>query len=254
MKPMLCDKITYEQALQLSHIGGWIVEQKYDGLRAYIENGKLWDRRGKDITQQFPEFVGLSSIKELVDGEIIAQSGEFNDISGRVHLRDPFAIRVLAKKSPARFMAFDMVTKDKLDIRKSLLAGLQNKYSWLEVSAWEDLTRHALEQRWQEVWDKGYEGLVIKHRESTYQEGVRSPIWLKLKSFCETTAVFTKLEVHPRGVRLETDDGKSVNVNGAQAKKVQEQFDKQGYVTCEVQFLPQNNSEAWRFPSFRALK
>jgi uncharacterized protein YkuJ len=45
-----------------------------------------------------------------------------------------------------------------------------------------------------------------------------------------------------------------VNVNGAQAEEVTRIFKEKGKVVGEVQYLPQSDSDAWRFPSWRGLK
>jgi len=245
MKVMLCEKATVEYAETLEE--GWVAERKYDGVRAYIENGRLYDRREKDITEKFPEFVGLAELNVfIIDGEIVSQSGEFNDISGRVHLKDKFFIQLSAKKSPAIFMAFDIVAAGKqLWERKEVL-------SKLDVPAWmQKAEGGGFAELWEQVQQNGWEGVVLKRTAAQYQEGKRSADCLKIKAFVETTAVFTKLEQHNKGCRLETADGHSVNVNGAQASEVLRIFGKDGKVTCEVQYLPQNNSGAWRFPSFR---
>ena len=74
-----------------------------------------------------------------------------------------------------------------------------------------------------------------------------------MKNFKETTAVFTKCEDHPRGITIETADGRRVVVNGAQAASVKQLIEQNGSVTAEIQHLPQKDSNAWRFPSFRGV-
>lgn len=252
---MLCDKLTSQEARILALEGSkWVVERKLDGIRAVIEGGKLFDRRGKEITALFPEFIGLSTIQEVVDGEIIANTGEFNDISGRMHMKDKFQIGLCAKMNPATFVAFDIVRSGDLIARKYELhmkffpIGVP-KFDWMQLV----VSFSSFEDGWDKVQEYGWEGVILKDRHSTYQQGVRSKDWLKVKNFEETIAEFTKLEIHPRGVRLETAAGRSVNVNGAQAKDVIAQFKLHGKVSGEIQFLPQRGSTAWRFPSWRGM-
>lgn len=255
LKPMLCQPCTVEDARLQYDSTEWVVERKLDGVRAYIQGGRLYDRRGVDITKRFPEFSQIETIMDVLDGEIVAQSGEFSDVSGRMHLRDEFKVKILSKKSPAIFVAFDIVVPGvRVTNRIAQLStgyfprGIP-RFDWMnEVPRFSDF-----EDGWDKVNAGGWEGLILKQRDSVYQEGKRSADWLKVKAFAEATAVFVKLENHPRGVRLETADGRSVNVNGAQADEVKERFKKNGKVKCEVQYLPQNNSDAWRFPSFRGL-
>jgi len=247
-KPMLCQPATLEEAKKRVEDGEWVVEEKYDGIRAYIEGGKLYDRHGKEITAKFPEFAGLSEITAILDGEVLCE--EFSQVQSRMHTKDVFMRKLLSKKHPAVFMVFDCVERG-----QPLWARLERLMKFDGVQPWIRVVQGGKEvdARWNEIKEDGREGIVVKDLNSTYQEGVRSPSWLKVKTFVETTAVFVKLDVHPRGVRLETADGKSVNVNGAQAEEVKEKFKKDGKVTCDVQYLPQKDSEAWRFPSFRGL-
>lgn len=258
VSPMLCQPCPLEKARELlKEANGMIMEQKFDGVRGVINDGRLFDRRGKDITHLFPEFVGIEKVKEILDGEIIAKSGEFNDVSGRVHLKDKFTISLVSKKESAIFMAFDcIVDGSPLMDRKERLSKVVNGYAfpWLFASDWKDADKDRFEVAWQMVLQNFQEGIVLKRKASLYQFGKRSDDWLKVKGFQEVTAVFTKLEDHPKGCRLETADGRrSVNVNGFQAKEVKEIFLRDGKVTCEVQFLPQKDSDAWRFPSMRGL-
>lgn len=248
MKPMLCQSATLEQARKIPSCH---FERKLDGIRAYIENGKLYDRRGKEITHQFPEFVGVGEVVGTFDGEIISASGEFSDISGRVHLRDKFIISLSAKKSPAIFVVFDVVMEGTIEERRSAIEreNLWGRFGWIQKVP----RFNSFDEGWKLVEENGWEGLILKRFGSTYQEGARSPDWIKCKAFQEAKAIFTKLSEHPRGVRLETEDGRSVNVNGAQALEVKQRFEKEGRVLCEVQYLPQKGSDAWRFPSFRGL-
>ena len=254
LDPMLCQKCTIEQARELVKTDVFVIQRKVDGVRAFIENGRLFDRRGKEITQQFPEFTGLSQIAQTIDGEIVAQSGDFNDISGRVHLRDKFRISLSSKKIPAIFMAFDMPeVNEQLQAR---LDGLklfaeQRGFGWLHVLEWFEGER--LDERWNTVQENAWEGLVMKRVSAKYQPGVRSNDWLKIKAFIETQAEFVKYEVHPKGVTIETVEGRRVVVNGAQSSDVVAEFKQNGKVIAEIQYLPQKDSDAWRFPSFRKL-
>jgi ATP-dependent DNA ligase len=251
---MLCETATMDEAKELLATDKWLFEQKVDGVRGYIKDGKLYDRRGKEITARFPEFTGLDKLRGIWDGEIICASNEFGHVAGRMHVRDPFVRKLLVKQNPARFVLFDILDNEQdaaqLWQRKQRIKQLADDgqlFTWMIPLPWQ---QSGFEERWQQVQDLGEEGIVIKERHSLYQQK-RSTSWRKVKSFVEATAVFVKLEVHPRGVRLETKDGKSVNVNGAQAQEVLDLFQQRGEVTCNVQYMRQKDSDAWRFPSYR---
>lgn len=253
MKPMLCEKATLDEVRKLDD--QWVIEPKYDGVRAYIENGQLFDRRGKNITKQFPEFNPCKTGK-VFDGEIVAQSGVFEDVSGRMHLRDKLKIMLAAKKYPAKLILFDCVTEAALVERREHVVDFVERCKERgegNIDIGEQFPMSRLELCWQDVLDNNREGVVCKHKAALYQEGKRSRYWLKVKAFVETTAIFTRYEVHPRGITIETREGNRVVVNGRQSESVKKAIDENGSVVCEIQYLPQASGE-WRFPSFRGVK
>jgi bifunctional non-homologous end joining protein LigD len=247
--PMLCQKMLPNDAAKLS--SDWVIEKKFDGIRAVIKDGRLWCRRGNDITHKFPEFVGLSAMKQTYDGEIVAQSGEFNDMSGRVHMKDKFAISLVAKKNPVRFMAFDLPDAQGDNVSRRQMLVKTKCPVWLGIA--EQFSIGEFYDLWQEILENTEEGIVVKRNDTQYVEGKRASGWRKVKAFLETTAVFVKYEVHPKGLTIETADGRRVVVNGGQASGVKAILDRDGKVTAEVQYLPQKDSDAWRFPSFRGV-
>lgn len=247
--PMLCTKMLPEEAENLSD--EWVMENKFDGVRAVIRDGKLWCRRGNEITSRFPEFVGLEKLKQCYDGEIIAQSGEFNDISGRMHLRDKFQINLRSKKSPAIFMAFDLPdAQGDNEARREMLVKTKCP-QWMQIA--EQFEMGDFKELWTNILENNLEGVVVKRKDARYVQGSRSNGWKKVKAFQETTATFTSYEVHPRGIKMMTADERTVNVNGEQAKGVKDAIDTKGFVKAEIQYLPQKDSDAWRFPSFRGV-
>ena len=55
-KPMLCESATVRDVEEgLFSPLEWTAERKVDGVRAYLIQGKLYGRNGKDITNKFPE-------------------------------------------------------------------------------------------------------------------------------------------------------------------------------------------------------
>jgi len=226
--PMLCTKMLPTEAENLSD--EWVIEKKFDGVRATIKDGQLFCRRGNNITGRFPEFTNIDKLKQSYDGEIIA-----------VSLR--------SKKSPAIFMAFDLPdAQGDNEARREMLE--QTKCpKWMDICEQFDMSHFT--GLWEEVLKNTDEGVVVKRKDTMYVNGARSNGWKKVKAFLETTATFVSYEEHPRGIKMETADGRTVNVNGEQAKGVKATIDTQGSVKAEIQYLPQKDSDAWRFPSFR---
>lgn len=259
-KVALCEQATLGDVKKIiesvpsQHI---FIEPKYDGVRATCIDGKFYDRRGKEITHLFPEFSHGEKLKGYVfDGEIIGDT--FEDVAGRVHLKDKFKIQLSSKKSPATYVAFDMLMKAErnmsnlgLGSRRELLekCEVDMLFPWFQIA--ERIPLSDFDERYKWAQENKDEGFVVK-LDSFYQFK-RTSSWLKLKLFQEVSHIFTKYDEHPRGVRLEDDEGRSVNVNGIQAVEVKKQIDENGKVEVEVQFLPQKNSDAWRFPSFKRI-
>ncbi|MFF0205612.1 ATP-dependent DNA ligase [Streptomyces sp. NPDC005017] len=119
---------------------GMHYEAKWDGFRAIVfRDGaevELGSRTGKPLTRYFPELVGV--LRERVprrcvlDGEIvIVREGrlDFDALTERIHPADS-RVRTLAERTPASFVAFDLLALDDeslldtpLTDRRALLAG-----------------------------------------------------------------------------------------------------------------------------------
>src|SRR3954462_15431265 len=97
---------------------GWAYEPKWDGFRAIAfvdgDEVELQSRNGRDLTRYFPE-LRFPPGRYVLDGEIVIHgpSGhqEFDLLGQRIH---PAASRVamLAEKTPAMFIAFDLLARD----------------------------------------------------------------------------------------------------------------------------------------------
>jgi ATP-dependent DNA ligase len=94
-------------------------EAKWDGFRAIVfrdgDEVELGSRTGKPLTRYFPELV--TAVRErlpkrsVVDGEIvIAREGhlDFDALTERIHPADS-RVRMLAERTPASFVAFDLL-------------------------------------------------------------------------------------------------------------------------------------------------
>jgi ATP-dependent DNA ligase len=98
---------------------GMQYEAKWDGFRAIVfrdgDEVELGSRTGKPLTRYFPELV--TAVRErlpersVVDGEIvIAREGhlDFDALTERIHPADS-RVRMLAERTPASFVAFDLL-------------------------------------------------------------------------------------------------------------------------------------------------
>ena len=172
----------------------FLYELKFDGIRATIHVGKdtfiIYNRRGKDITNTYPE---LRKIQEkihkntIVDGEIVLLENKkpnFSKLQERSHLKDKRKINYFAENHPVCFIAFDLVYQEKeltnlpLIERKKLLGQLPDNNYFIK-------TLYVIKEGkklFQKVKEKDLEGMVAKKMDSTYQIGIRTKDWLKIKN------------------------------------------------------------------------
>jgi DNA ligase-1 len=165
----------------------WLVEWKYDGIRAQIVKraGQVWVwSRGEElVTERFPEVVTLARQLpdgSVLDGEILVCKGErpapFNLLQQRI-ARKTLNKRVLAD-APVSFIAYDLLEWQGEDIRalaqierRLLLEGCiaatalrlsptEQRASWSELAALRDESRA-----------RGVEGFMLKHRDAHYGSG-----------------------------------------------------------------------------------
>ncbi len=188
-----------ESLAEIERPDEWIVEDKYDGIRAqaHIENGRviIFTRGLAEVTAAFPEIESaLTALpgSVLLDGEIVAWQ------DGRAM---PFAIlqQRLARKVvplfmpleiPVVLMAYDLLYRGGellLDRpieerRAGLEAVLDGRAAPLLVSPQFAVADSGeIERLFTEAQARGNEGLVLKRRGSVYESGRRSGQWVKWK-------------------------------------------------------------------------
>ncbi len=165
----------------------WLVEWKYDGIRAQLVRraGRswLWSRGEELIGDRFPDV--LAELDAVPDGTVL--DGEL--LAWRDGAPQPFALlqRRITRKSvtakvmkdaPAGFIAYDLLERDGEDWRdrpqserRAALEALA-RASRIVVSpeiraaSWE-----ALAERREESRSRGVEGFMLKHREARYGVG-----------------------------------------------------------------------------------
>ncbi|MEK6369863.1 MAG: ATP-dependent DNA ligase [Burkholderia gladioli] len=180
----------------LGPIGDWLVEWKWDGIRAQLVKraGRVWIwSRGEDLlTERFPELAALGEALPdgtVVDGEVLAwEPGAdtplpFARLQPRI-TRKSLSKRVLAD-SPAALRAYDLLEEGGRDLRTEPLArrrarlealaealpageaGVALRVSPLvEAADWPALAALREQSR-----ARGVEGLMLKQRASMYGVG-----------------------------------------------------------------------------------
>src|SRR6266550_3235253 len=192
----------------------FLYEPKWDGFRAIVFRGSpgllIQSRDLRPLDRYFPElheaFDSLLPAGCVIDGEIIVATGhglDFDALQLRVH---PAASRVamLAKTTPASFVAFDLLAVDGNDIRaqpqhqrRTQLERLLKKIP--EPIRLTALTRdRALAADWLQRFEgAGLDGVVAKQRELPYMPGKR--VMFKVKHQRTADCVVAGFRWHKSG-------------------------------------------------------
>ena len=155
---------------------GWSYEPKWDGFRsiAFVDDGEVYlqSRNGKPLTRYFPE-LEFPAGRYVLDGEIVLfdEQGrqDFDALGQRIHPAES-RIRMLAEKTPTRFVAFDV-----LSIEDDVLLELpqHERRARLErlIDAPVDLTPVVFEPGGAQEWLQGAEGVIAKQLDAPLPAG-----------------------------------------------------------------------------------
>ncbi len=181
--------------------GDYLYEPKWDGFRAIIfrdgDDVEIGSRNERPMTRYFPELV--ESLREqlpercVVDGEIVIVTDDrldFEALLQRIHPADS-RVRLLARETPASFVAFDLLALGDEDLTRLPMAERRARLEEVLGGArgpvhLTQVTRDtALAREWLDLFEgAGLDGVVSKPLDLTYQPGKR----LMLKTKHERTA------------------------------------------------------------------
>jgi DNA ligase 1 len=165
----------------------WLVEWKYDGIRAQVVKRAgqvwLWSRGEELVTERFPEVVSLAQALPngtVLDGELLVwrddRPAPFNLLQQRIG-RKTLTKKVLAD-APVNFIAYDLLEHQGEDRRERpqherralleacvagsrlLLSPLVQAADWAALAALREQSR-----------ERGVEGFMLKHRGAAYGTG-----------------------------------------------------------------------------------
>jgi ATP-dependent DNA ligase len=187
-------------AKPIEHIptGPFSFEPKWDGFRSIVfRDGaevEIGSRNERPMTRYFPEVVDAikANLPErcVVDGEVVVPdpSGrrlEFETLQQRIHPADS-RVRLLAERTPAHFVAFDLLALGNRDCtgepfagrRRALEEALALTASPIHVTP--ATTDRDVAHRWFSMFEgAGLDGLIAKPLDGTYQPGKR--VMFKIK-------------------------------------------------------------------------
>ncbi len=189
----------------LGPVTGWLVEWKYDGIRAQIvrRGGQtfIWSRGEELVTERFPELVAAA--EHLPDGTVL--DGEI--LVWRDDRPAPFALlqtriarKTLSKKvladAPVRFLAYDVLEADGIDVRTRGQADRRERLQAtidalpaagasgiglspvVAAASWAEFAQLREQSR-----VRGVEGFMLKARDAAYGSGRTKAdgVWWKWK-------------------------------------------------------------------------
>jgi len=209
VKPMLAKPIPAIPA-----DGDLLFEPKWDGFRAIVfrdgDEIELGSRNERPLTRYFPEILPdlARSLPHrcVVDGELIlATDGRlnFDGLQQRIH---PAASRVemLAEKTPASFVAFDLLAEGDDDLTGRPLAERRERLETALEGATPPVhltpatKNRVLAQEWFERFEgAGLDGLIVKPLADPYVENKR--VQLKVKHVRTADAVVAGYRMHKDG-------------------------------------------------------
>ena len=188
-----------EQPDALGHVSHWLVEWKWDGIRAQLvrRGGRvhLWSRGEELITERFPEIVAAASQLPdgtVLDGEVLAfRNGlpmPFSALQQRIGRQKN--VDRLVRDVPVVFMTYDIIEWNGRDLRAEPLSDRRRQLDRLLTSTsgvirpsspvvaanWEELAALRSGSRARNV-----EGLMLKRLDSPYGVGRKRGDWWKWK-------------------------------------------------------------------------
>ncbi|HVY05419.1 MAG TPA: ATP-dependent DNA ligase [Burkholderiales bacterium] len=190
----------------LGDIAQWMVEWKYDGIRAQVvrhnEGTWIWSRGEELVTDRFPEIAAVGAALPagtVIDGEILVWRDErplpFAVLQKRIG-RKTLTKAILAE-APATLVAYDLLEEAGKDIRplpqrerrqrlESIVAGVRAQAPELalrvsplvQTSSWDELAALRTQSR-----ARGVEGFMLKRVDAAYGVGRTKDVgtWWKWK-------------------------------------------------------------------------
>jgi bifunctional non-homologous end joining protein LigD len=175
----------------------WLCEPKLDGYRvvAFVEGAavRLVSRRGLDLSAFFPEIVSelatQAADQMILDGEIVALGADgrpsFNALQNRAQLKTPAEIARAQREAPVVLVCFDLLHFAGLNLRGAPYIDRRRYLSQCLLTSERIQVVHATddaEKLYAAAIDSGFEGIVAKRKDSTYQPGKRTSAWRKIKA------------------------------------------------------------------------
>jgi DNA ligase-1 len=183
--PVLPPLLLAQEAPGIIDPSGFLVSEKFDGVRAFWDGRSLRFRSGLPIAA--PRWFTAQLPETALDGELWLARGGFERLSASVRRHRPDD----AQWRQLRYMLFELPgAAGDFAERAARIAALVQRTAWPQLMAVEQArltSRQALQRRLDEVVAAGGEGLMLHRADAMYAAG-RSHALLKLKPLHDTEA------------------------------------------------------------------
>jgi DNA ligase-1 len=174
-------------AQRLGALSGWLVEWKYDGIRAQVlrRDGRcwIWSRGEELMTDRFPEVVALAERLPdgtVLDGEILVWLDDapapFQRLQQRIGRKT--VTKKLLAEAPVSFIAYDLLEWQGADQRTQPLRERRAQLETLCTNSGLPWSPRVQADGWpalavlrEEARERGVEGFMLKALDSAYGSG-----------------------------------------------------------------------------------
>jgi ATP-dependent DNA ligase len=199
---------------EMPEAGSLWFEPKWDGFRCIVfrdgDEVVLGSRNDRPLTRYFPELppVLRAQLPErcVVDGEVVVAIGaklDFEALQQRIHPAES-RVSMLAEKTPASFVAFDLLAVGDEDLRSTPFrerrARLEKllKKAKAPIHLTPSTTDRSLAEDWFDRFEgAGFDGVMAKDPDGVYAENKRTQLKVKHKRTAD--CVVAGYRVHKDG-------------------------------------------------------
>ena len=211
IEPMLLSEVDDETILDKE----WIYQQKFNGVRAiiHVKDHKIIGIRGRSgnpLLFCYPELkeIDMPMKSGILDAEIVVLKNGKDYFYGGVDQRRSVPSLSKLRDYPVTAIVFDAI---QLNGEPLINVGYDKRLEKLEEFDWSGKKRWHLQliestpdgrQLWTRAKEENWEGIVCKNPLGTYELGVRSKQFLKLKNYKFVDVIVDKTEPNPKGTKI----------------------------------------------------
>jgi DNA ligase-1 len=203
IRPALAERLPTSEEILKRMNDKCAVESKYDGFRVQLHIDKkakkveMFSRNLENTTAMFPDIAkaALSEInpgEAILEGEALAYNdatGEFRPFQETIQRKRKHGIEEASAQLPLHLFAFDLMYVDGEDYlgksygeRRSKLESIVSGNGLIRLSDRIIATRpQQIDKYFENVVERGLEGIVAKDLSAPYIAGARKFSWIKLK-------------------------------------------------------------------------